>query len=36
MRQMDGKKHVVPKEVCMERSEMGNRYCEIRRNATGM
>ena len=30
---MEGKKRVVPREVCAERSEKSNRYCEITLNA---
>ena len=32
-RWMEGKKRVVPREVCAERSEKSNRYCEITLNA---
>ena len=30
---MEGKKHAVPREVCAEHFERGNRYCEITMNA---
>jgi hypothetical protein len=30
---MEGKKCVVPREVCTERSEKSNRYCEVTLNA---
>ena len=32
-RWMEGKKRVVPREVCAEHFERGNRYCEITLNA---
>ena len=31
-RWMEGKKRVVPREICMERSERSNRYQEITLN----
>ena len=31
-RWMEGKKRVVPREVCMERPEKGNRYREVTLN----